>query len=520
MATRLSLRLRRLASLLEIIPGRGKWTSGSANLKLQLLFVLVLTSLLQIWVYSRGFYSVSADESARTLDAYHWALGETPALGSWLPFHTWITGSALRLWPDLFWTPRIVSFIFGVLVVCSIAWLSHELFQSSHITVLSGLLGCLFPPRVVLSAVPLAEIMFIFLIVAGSAAFAHWLRANQARHALLSLLCFALASTVRYEGWIFAGVLLSHIVYAFFKGSRKLEKGTVLGAFVVLSTFPIYWIGLYGIETGNPLGFMTSTTDRYVLRFGNSLATLVSVNVLTQFIYQNLITLNILGILSLACLSLRNSHTRSWSSVPAIALVLMSGVSLAGKALPSHSFWRIPAVWSILLLPFTAHFALRFSGDLLKRGKWKNVLAVPAVLLLVGMFLVQTQKSTQTSGFTVDDLHAGQYIDEIANTRSGSGTLRVLVDSSSWAYLNVEVASQHPDIFVTNSGGDPLQPQKAVISETEIDRASLMASGAELLLFSKQEYKDILERDGESTKLKDFGSWSLYNYAPGRLRAP
>lgn len=73
-------------------------------------------------------------------------------------------------------SPILVSFVFGLFTLFGLAWLAHELFNNRQITSLTALLGAMLPQRVVLGLVPLSEIMFIGMIVVGSAFLVRWIR--------------------------------------------------------------------------------------------------------------------------------------------------------------------------------------------------------------------------------------------------------------------------------------------------------------------------------------------------------
>jgi len=102
-----------------------------------ILYSLIITSLIQILLYSLGYYSFSGDESDRTLLAYSWLIGNMPKGEPWLPFHTIINGIFLKYFLNLFWVPRIVGSVFGLLSVSAIIWLSHILIKDRLVTIIS-----------------------------------------------------------------------------------------------------------------------------------------------------------------------------------------------------------------------------------------------------------------------------------------------------------------------------------------------------------------------------------------------
>src|SRR6185503_4918107 len=130
---------------------------------------------LHLFFFSRGFYSIGWDESGRTLDAYEWAAHGTIMSRAWLPFYRISIGLGLKAFPDLFLTPRILTFLFGLATIPAAAWLAHELFQDRKTTLLTLTLSTFFSQRLALSLAPLSDIMFIFVSLVTMAAFARWL---------------------------------------------------------------------------------------------------------------------------------------------------------------------------------------------------------------------------------------------------------------------------------------------------------------------------------------------------------
>ena len=484
-----------------------------------LVVAISLAFSAQVFLHWNGFYSVSADGCARTLDAYMWTLDEIPKGGFWLPFyeknpwppfHRVIVGLSLKLWPDLFITPRAVNFVFGILSLISLTWLSYELFKNRHITIVTAFLGSVFSHRVVLSLVPLAEIMFIFMVVTAMVFFARWLSSRRLLELIISSFFLAFSSTIRYEGWVFSGCLLLFVfVSSLF--SKTKEKGRfieLITVIVILGSFPAYWIGSYAIHTGDSFGFVSNTVDRYQLRFGSSLITLVKFNVLVQFLKQNLDSFNLLGIVSLLYLLINDKRIGRWVVVPAVALLIMSGVSFFGKALPSHNFWRLSVVWSILLVPFTAHWVVMQRRSFLDSKRYSKYFVFLLFLLLFVSFVYQTHRMTENSFFSIYDRFSGEYVKERLETSSNA---KILIETSNWHYFNVLIASQHPFSFICNSGCDPVQPEEPIIAkEKKIDRAELVDRGVRILIFETQEYKDLLNQDNSFVKIRDYGYWSIY----------
>jgi len=483
-------------------------TSGLSDRTILWLIIsssILLTIVIQVLLYLKGFYSISADESGRTLFAYYWLKGVEPLGEPWLPFHKIIIAAALKIDFNLFWTPRIVVSFFAVLSTIFIIWYSNELFKNRRVIILAALLTIFFPPLVIIRTVPLAEIMFILLIVSGSIFFIKWLHSGKNIYLFFTALFFALSSSARYEGWIFSFCFFIYILY----NRKKISWKIITLLLIILSAFPIYWISFNAIELGNPLGFISSTSGGYSLHH-NTLIDLAKYNLIAQFIVQNIIYLNFLGLISLFFLSFIDKKIRNWILIPLLAFVIMAFLSLVKIGLPSHAFWRIPLIWSVLLIPFTAHFIIKLSeffADIYQKRKIAFAIWITSIIIVY--FSFQIWRLSNSSDFTEDDLRAGRYLKEKI-IESGS-VFKILIDSSEWIYMNIYISSENPEAFITNSGDISSEPEEPLISPGKgLDISFIKKNDIRYLLFKRNDYKDFLDGRKELEEIKNFGDWKLY----------
>lgn len=495
--------------------GDDKRTSG---LTTAIAVSLVVATVIHLLVLLRGFYSATLDESGRTLDAYNWIRGSEPLATVWLPLYKFIVGGALLIAPDLFVTPRVVSYVFGMAALSSLIWLSHVFFGDRTTTLLTGLLGAVFPPRVVLSIVPLAEIIFIAAVTLGIAFLVRWLSAGERRSVLLSAMFFGTASSVRYEGWVFVVVFAALVLFLCLSpvNGKRFSCKAVAGPVVVSVSFMLLWVTLHFIQHGRPFGFVADTAGRYALIHSDSFVSLLSNNPLTQFALQNVWTLNILGVFSLLTFTRGNFHNKIVILLPALALLTVSTIALWGKGLPTHGFWRIPAVWSILLIPFTAHWFVIRLGSLhtaagLRRAGLICLLCVVLALSIRGIYSM-----TEHSAFSRDDLAAGRYVHTLLSEQTPGAFHKVLIESGIWSYINVMIASQHPEQFILNSGFDPVAHAEPLLNPDEpFVGMTLQRMEIALLVFRRDDYKDYLDARTEMRRLNDFGPWTIYAFVSG-----
>lgn len=397
---------------------RGKTTPGP------FFGVLLLGLVVHAGIVGRGLFALSADESGRTLEVFAWLRGTMDPETPWLPLYRVLYGAALTVFPDLFWTPRVVTMVLGLILVAGIMGLASQIFQDRRLTVLAGVLAAFYPPRAVLGAVPLSETLFGACVIPGAAFLAGWMRRDSPSALVAGCGCIALAAAVRYEGWILAAVAALTLFHGAWRGmiSRRLA---VISVTVVVAV-PAGWI-LQSVLAGKPLYFFHSTVNRFVEVHGSAPGTLWRYGLPWQFLRQSLFTLNILGFVSLVRMCREDHGIRRAAGLAVAAFILTALVTMITRGMPTDVFWRIPAVWSFLLLPFTARF-------LLDRGRG-------AIAVLILIHILQIEQLTRRNTFTPDDRAIGHWI------RESSTECCVALDTVGWGVLNVMIASGHPEIF-------------------------------------------------------------------------
>jgi hypothetical protein len=408
---------------------------------------IIILLLFQVSLITKGFYSISADESFHTFQAYLWSKHHFKGDFVWLPFYKIFVGSFLYLFQNLLIVPRIISICFGILTLLGVTYLSYQLFKNQIVSVITAFLSSLFFPLVILSVLPLTEIMFIFFITMAFSFFVKWL--NEKKKSLLILACsfFFISDSIRYEGWIYSLSFFLILLFIFYR-DKALKNNSIpilISAFI-LSGFPILWIALEYIQTGKFLGFVTNVAGAY--RPMNLIDNL-KYNPLYQFIKINLNSLSIIGIVPLIILSRRDNRIRNFAYVFSIALIVMALSGFFVKTMPSHNYWRIACSWSILLLPFTSYMLNLFLKTKF-RIKYLNAFSFIVVISIITLFFIrQDQKYSSLSYFTNFDLRTGRYINQVINKKnesSGSAD-KILIVSNDSHYINVEIASQQPILF-------------------------------------------------------------------------
>lgn len=476
------------------------------------LVIIVLSAVaVQVILYYAGFFSISADESGRTILAYQWMKGEIEETPTWLPFYTIVIGTGLKFFPDFFWTPRIVGSVFGVLAFISFIWLTHQIFRDSYLTLLSSLIGLFFPTRVILSAVPLSESMFFFFIFSGLAFFIKWLRSGKDLNLISAAILFAISSSIRYEGWFFSAALfILLVIFTIIKKEKSSIKNVIVVTVIGLA-FPVYWFMYQTNISGNPFQFFLDASRGYESAEGITFFTILKNNHLTRFIHHNIIFICFPGLSVLIYLFLRDALTRKWASLLALTFIPLVLISFTGRGIPTHNIWRISELWNILLIPFTAYFIKNIQSFDLKFLKQLQRIKIPlfvAVLLIYYIFHIY--RLTLIDAFPVEDLKTGRYLEqEIIPLISEEN--KILIEVPDWSYLNIIVASNNPESFVANSKEGPKRKENEIISyEKDIFPGELTALKVKYLFIKSEELKNKISSYPFFSEKVSIDEWTLY----------
>ena len=242
---------------------RMRWAAG-------ILFVLVLLSAagwVQYRLHESGLYSKSGDESARILLAYSWIKHKWPLqVEVWLPLHKLLIGFAMDVYRDSFVAPRVANGVVGLALILAIGALARVLFRRWDTVFLSLLLAAFFGPRLIISTVPLSEVLLCLTVVLSLTFLAQWMRTRKDWALWASVACMALAMATRYEGWVVAGGYGPLCVFVLARDSRKRIRARVIQSVLVLSSLsvvPLYWAYLWHVQEHSALGFLSASGNRY-----------------------------------------------------------------------------------------------------------------------------------------------------------------------------------------------------------------------------------------------------------------
>ncbi len=473
--------------------------------------VVVLSCLMQYFWFTQGFYSISWDEAGRTLDANNWLLqGDALNLRAiWLPFYRLVVGLGLMVHPDLIVTPRVVTGAFGVIALLATVWLSFELFRDRTTTCVTAVLALFLPVRVALSLAPLSSMMFASFIIVALACLARWASRESSRCLFLSASLFAASGTIRYEGWIFSAIFLATVLFLKLRDRKFVPVRELALSLIVVSVFPVFILASHLIEFGNLSVLVNGASTRYV-----DFRTVVAKNPLVEFIGINMPSFNIVGLAGVVSAFAIDRRVRVVIVVPSLALLAVSAALLVNSGAQSGPSWRMTGVWSMILVPFTAYFITRLSRR--ASGRYSRRLVAGAIVaLFVAASIVHTHRIKTSSwwAFPPGDRELGRNLENVIAQRD----TKILIESSKYFYLNVLVASQHPEKFILNSIPQHPNTREPLIEPDKPEGLrQLTQLGVSVLVFKSARFRDWLDLSDATESIGEYAGWTAYRVVHDR----
>jgi len=317
--------------------------------------VTISILLAQIIYLSCGFIAVSQDEYSRVLLGASWAKAPYIFGGSWawLPGHFYLLGLALKIHYDLSFTPRIVTMIFSLAALGMLYLLTRNLFNR-WVALLCVLIVGLNPIYISLSLTPMADIVYLALIIAFLHFFILWADNKTDRYLLLAALMIGGATSLRYEAWFIMAIFnvylgLRCIIELW---TRRLAHPVWLLA-IGLSCLPaVSWmIGNY-IYMGDPFFFISWRLSNSIGRVGPI------TNLIPVLSYAELLLKKggIICVLAIAGITLSNRFLgrKIWLYL-LLSLAPLIVLTLHGGAIGTAYTQRFCIPYLTLLTPFCAY---------------------------------------------------------------------------------------------------------------------------------------------------------------------
>ena len=505
------------------------------------LGLIVLAALgLQLGMFGAGLYRLTSDESARILTAWH--LSGTNALEPflWPPFYKLFVGTALKLYPNIFVTPRILVCLAGLLSLLSVTWLTTALFRDRRISIIAAMLALLAPHRLLFSVVPLSDIYYFFFIVSAATLVVNWIRTSQAWPLLGACGCILLAESVRFEAGLFAVFLETLLLY---RGliRRDLSFVTLCLSSLILFIFPVLWAANSYAWYGS-LSNINVASEQFIGEFGRNYAYAIKWSPLRFFI-QDIIwnPLTLPGLAAVVWLSLRDRAILIWTLLFAVPLLVFSVYTVVTFSIPTAATWRTSGVWTLMMLPFDAFVVLRI-GTILNKS-FRTPRPILAVLLLLAILPMGVRSLWYMhDGLRNNDtlkVHQEHKLDAYLDLQlaSSPGSMALVDSSNNLDYLDLLAFSHFPDRLMLTAAGDPVrigfyEPMRQAyagrpdVSVFLTDRFNLEHGGA-LQMFTAHHIRLVVVRnpaflhalDASSlvTPVRHFNDWTIYGVKPTLL---
>ena len=477
-----------------------------------LLFIILFSVVLNIVLNYAGFFSISADESGRTITAYQWINGTYKGIPTWLPFYNIVIGFGLKIFPDLLITPRIIISLFGVLSFISFLWMTHELFKDTFITLLAAFIMLFFPSRVILSTVPLTESIFFFFIFTGIAFFVKWLNTSKNYLLILAAMAFGISSSVRYEGWLFSASLVGLLIFLKRLSNGEVKLQSIIFAFLIGLIFPAYWFIYQGSFTDSPFHFFYDVNKNYERAQGISFLSILKNNYLIRFVHHNLIYLCFPGIFVSFYLFLRNGIIRKWMILILIPFTILIIISLTGRGIPTHNIWRVPELWNIFLIPLSAYFIKNLDSFEIKflKNISKQIIPLTIIFLIIYYSFHIYRHIGDKNYFSKTELEIGRYIEK--NLIDINPNKKILIEIPDWSYLHIAASSNHPENFVRclEEGEPKIIRNKTLPESSNLDFAELRDKNISYVIAKSNELKNKISSNPFFKEKKKFREWIIY----------
>lgn len=162
---------------------------------------------------------------------------------------------------DPYYIPRILSLLFGVATLWPLMSIAKKTY-GDRAAVWAGVAGAFYPLGVRLSVVSLEVTLFHFLALMAIDSLFQTIemRRGGKRRAVAAAVWLNLACATRFEGWLLIPLMFLLLVRIHF------WRAVLFGA--VSSFFPLFWMGVNKIVTGNPIAFATISATVQKIQLG------------------------------------------------------------------------------------------------------------------------------------------------------------------------------------------------------------------------------------------------------------
>lgn len=484
-----------------------------------LALLLSLRLFIQLAVYKAGFISLTADEFGRTIAAAIWSQHPTFELhGIWLPFHTYLIGTALLVKWELLWVPRLITILMGLATIVLMYLLASSLFESRKAGLISAFLLSVNPAHIWLSGAPLTEMPNAMLVLAAMYAFSLYLKSSKRSYLFTAACILAVANGFRFESWLislmFTLTLLGMGLFRMIK--RKIQTGEMLNlvmAACIPWLFPLGWVAGNYIETRNPFYFSDVVRDYNLLWYGHEISYTRYLDTFLK-IDPYLTFLGLAGVISSYLLNKRSKAVQWYVAVtilPLVAYILLQG----GQTQPPGNYIRYFAQFTFLFYPALGYLWVRITQALHS----KAFIFMP-LLFLVLVAITQLRAAFQfTNDPAAEGLAVGLAIRELRAQNPEISDQPVVIELSYWQYLAIHVGANDIDRIVYDRAWDiaSRSSQPLLTTDERLFQSCLKLYDVSYVVVKEPELRAVMESKLQLQPVNVVNGYAIYPVSASSL---
>lgn len=493
---------------------------------LAFLLLLTLGRLgFQVYLYNRGFLSVSADEFARGMLAAQWATRPhwdswREFVGIWLPFEKYLNGFALWLWDDVILAPRFTVFLFSCLLLWVVYHLIYHLYRHWGVAALATLILAAQPWFIWLSGSPMLEMYYLACFMTGFYYLIRWSQEPRPRYWVGSSIAFFCTCGFHLPGWILVALmalLTLPWLWGWLRQRQMRRVGQWIAIFAPAGLFILGygWVG-YWLE-GRFWPFLSAHTV-YSQWFYGGYAIPVTEKlvyyprILGQNLSWSVILFSLIGLIPL--IRAKDAGDKRLPFFLILASLLTNSLFNVFSGPPSAAPGRYALLYIILLSPYIGWGVYQ----VWKLGprtwpQFSPVIRLFSLLLVVGL-LAQNLKQAQSfpRGMALDAIATGEYLNTHLNQPGVPPEATFLVELHYWDFLGVQLTARHFTAIVFDRKKDffDRQTPSLFLEEPATVRVALQEQKVYLVALYEADLKEQAEATGFLQPKTTIGLWTIY----------
>jgi len=474
-----------------------------ATLAVFMMFFIYLAVEKKWWV-------LSADEFLRTLDAWKWTHSPDVSFhGFWLPFHRYLLGMGLLVWPDLFLAPRVMAFIVGMTALVFVYKAIRLVDGKNRFAPVLGvlLLGThqLFFWLVFVS---LTEIWMVCIVAAALYYTLRYALSGRVTHLIGAVIPLAVGCGIRYECWFLSFLWGTWIISLrhdpWVSVPRRLSLPVLAGLFAIPLLFPACWLLGNTMAYGNPAYFKEIIQSDFKSNpvFSQYFVGWSGVEIIIVELFKS--SIFVITAMVWARKTIDDPMAKRLVRVSFLGgslMFLATLLSVYRGYLPSSFIARVHANYIVLIIIPAA----------LVLGRNIAVKGMPFILAMVltvstGALAAYWIRSIPRSDDS--DMQAGFKVREYLSTHPG----KVLLEKHYWSWPMIMAASNRPDRIILDREDTHHQEKPSAMAERFAEsRDYLRDNHIGLVMVRSEELAELVSRQKDIHRYGQWGSFLAFS---------